>query len=97
MLTDKVQQIMKASNDTPEIKRPANDLPSKKLSFKERTEFDDLDKVIPLLQNEKQQLEKQMNSNLSYNELQKISDRIGIIIKELDDKEMRWLELSERR
>ncbi len=97
MLTDKVQQIMKASNDTPEIKRPPNDLPSKKLSFKERTEFDDLDKVIPLLQNEKQQLEAQMSGNLSYNELQKASDRIGIIIKELDDKEMRWLELSERR
>jgi ATP-binding cassette subfamily F protein uup len=34
--------------------------------------------------------------NLSYDELQKAAERINEIIKLLDEKEMRWLELSER-
>ena len=34
--------------------------------------------------------------NLPYDELQKASERINVIIKLLDEKEMRWLELSER-
>ena len=37
-----------------------------------------------------------MNGNLPYDELQKASDRISEIISALDEKEMRWLELSER-
>jgi len=37
-----------------------------------------------------------MSTNLPYEELQKASDRVSQIIKELDEQEMRWLELSER-
>ena len=52
---------------------------------------------MPSLQKEKVSLEEKMNTgNLSYDELQKAAERINEIIKLLDEKEMRWLELSER-
>jgi hypothetical protein len=37
-----------------------------------------------------------MNGNIGYDELQKAADRISAIITTLDEKEMRWLELSEK-
>ena len=51
---------------------------------------------MPSLQKEKEELEQKMNGELAYNELQKIADRINTIITLLDEKEMRWLELSEK-
>jgi ABC transport system ATP-binding/permease protein len=68
---------------------------TKKLSFKEKQELENLDKTIPALQKEKEALEIKMSENLSYDELQKAGERITQIIAELDEKEMRWLELSE--
>jgi ABC transport system ATP-binding/permease protein len=68
----------------------------KKLSFKEKQEFEALDKAIPALQKEKETLELKLTETLPYEELQKAGDRIQQIIQELDEKEMRWLELSER-
>ncbi len=68
----------------------------KKLSFKEKSEFEKLEKELPALQKEKEELEIKMSSNIAYDELQKISGRVTEIIAALDEKEMRWLELSER-
>jgi hypothetical protein len=51
---------------------------------------------MPALQEEKKLLEQKMSGNLAYEDLQKAADRISAIITELDAKEMRWLELSER-
>lgn len=70
--------------------------PAKKLSFKEKFELEQLDKDLPLLQKEKEELELKMSSNLGYDELQKVSARVTEIVAALDEKEMRWLELSER-
>jgi ABC transport system ATP-binding/permease protein len=68
---------------------------TRKLSFKEKQELDNLDKEIPALQKEKETLEIKMSENLSYDDLQKAGERITQIISALDEKEMRWLELSE--
>ncbi len=69
----------------------------KKLSFKEKHEFESIEKEIPLLQKEKITLEEKMNNAaMPFDELQKAAQRIGEIAQLLDDKEMRWLELSER-
>jgi len=68
----------------------------KKLSFKEKFELETLDKELPELQKEKEILEAKMNGPLPYHELQAAADRIAVIISSLDEKEMRWLELSER-
>ena len=52
---------------------------------------------MPQLQKEKTLLEEKMNTGtLPYDELQKAAARVSEIINLLDEKEMRWLELSER-
>ena len=52
---------------------------------------------MPELQKEKAVLETKMNDgNLGFEELQKAAERIGLIVQLLDEKEMRWLELSEK-
>lgn len=69
----------------------------KKITFKEKFEFEQLEKEIPQLQKEKNELEEKMNSGtMNYDDLQKAAERISTIVQQLDEKEMRWLELSER-
>jgi ATP-binding cassette subfamily F protein uup len=85
----------------PEIQKEASVPPlsgevRRGLSFKEKFEFEQLEKEIPQLQKEKTELEEKMNSgNMDYDALQKAAERIGQIVLLLDEKEMRWLELSE--
>ena len=68
----------------------------KKLTFKERKEFETLEAEIPQLETEKSELEAAMSSGtLSTEELLSKSDRIAKVIEEIDEKTMRWLELSE--
>lgn len=68
----------------------------KKLSFKEKYELENIEQDIPKLQEEKKRLEEKLMQNLSYEELQKTSARIAEIIQLLEEKEIRWLMLSER-
>ncbi len=103
LLESNSQQIMKIHHDeedhkTTQLKSTGATAATavKKLSFKEKFELDTLDKELPLLQKEKETLELKMNEPLSYEALQTAADRIAVIIKELDEKELRWLELSER-
>jgi len=98
LLDDQSQQIMKEQKEEP-IEKVATSTKTeipKKLSFKEKFELETLEKEMPALQEEKQTLELKMSGNLSYEELQAASARISSIIQLLDEKEMRWLELSER-
>ena len=75
--------------------RPQNEQ-KKKLSFKERKEFEALEEEIPALEAEKSELETAMSSGtLSNDELMAKSERIAKVIEEIDEKTMRWLELSE--
>ena len=68
----------------------------RKPSFKEKREFELLEKEIADLADEKKLItEKLNNSSTSFEELQKLSVRIGEVTQILDEKEMRWLELSE--
>ena len=70
--------------------------PTKKLSFKEKQEFEQIEKAMPKLEAEKLAISEKMSvGNLAFEELQKLSDRLIAINKELEEKELRWLELSE--
>jgi ABC transport system ATP-binding/permease protein len=71
--------------------------PSKqKLSFKEKLEYEGLEKEIAALEAEKTKLEGQMNSgNLSADELTGQAVRHGEITALIDEKTMRWMELDE--
>lgn len=68
----------------------------RKLSFKEKREFEQLETAIEELEEEKSTLEVAMNSGeLSSDQLVEKSKRHGEITNLLDEKELRWLELSE--
>lgn len=68
----------------------------KKLTFKEKREFEELDVLIPQLEAEKEKLENDLSSGtLSNDELLDKSNRISVLIGEIDEKTMRWMELSE--
>lgn len=69
---------------------------SRKPSYKEKREFEILEKEIAELTIEKQIITgKLSNGNLTYDELQLLSNRIMEVTQLLDEKEFRWLELSE--
>jgi len=72
------------------------DKPKTKLSFNEKREYEQLEKDIANLEKEKEELETEISSGkLSSDDLIEKSNRIGEIIKLLDEKSDRWLELSE--
>lgn len=79
----------------PQEDRNAN-RPKVKMSYKEKREFEELEKEIAQLEEEKKELETLLCSgSLSADDMLKKSNRIGEIIEALDRKELRWLELSE--
>ena len=82
----------------PEVKAPSK--PSKekerKLTFNEKKELEQLEKDIESLETEKVQIDIDLNSGtLDSDQLQEKSHRYGAITDLLEEKEMRWLELSE--
>jgi ATP-binding cassette subfamily F protein uup len=81
----------------PEIKKtepaPAS---KKKLSYKEQREFEMLEKELHDLENERKTIYEQMASpDLPFEKLQQYSEKINDINQLIDEKELRWLELSE--
>ncbi|MCQ2178678.1 MAG: ABC-F family ATP-binding cassette domain-containing protein [Bacteroidales bacterium] len=79
----------------PSSPKPAPAPKPRKLSFKEQRELDALEAELPRLEQEKAELEQKMSSGgLAYSELQKASERIQELMSLIDEKEMRWLELS---
>ena len=85
----------KKTQPNPQEDRNAN-RPKVKMSYKEKREFEELEKDIAQLEEEKKELETLLCSgSLSADDMLKKSNRIGEIIEALDRKELRWLELSE--
>lgn len=92
----------KAANDTvKEEKKPSSGRRDggenkRRMTFKEKREFEQLDKEIELLTKEKEDIESSLSSgNISVDKITEMSKRLPILNDELDTKEMRWLELSE--
>lgn len=68
----------------------------RKLSYKEQREFEMLEKELAALEREKKDISEKLSSaGLPFEELQKLSQRIAAISGLMDQKELRWLELSE--
>jgi len=82
----------------PEVKKDEKpDAYAEKLSYNERREYNKLEKEIAKLEKKKDELTVQMsNATTDAEELIQTSEEIGKVIEELDEKELRWLELSER-
>ena len=68
----------------------------KKLSFNEQYEYTNLEKEIQDLEQEKLEIESNIQiPNIELAEMMKKSERLGIVINLIDEKEMRWLELDD--
>lgn len=85
----KEQQKAKASNA--EKNRNSN-----KLTFKERKEFEELTKDLDLLNNEKQEIETIFSNGSNTADLDRLAKRYNELKSIIDEKEYRWLELSEK-
>ena len=87
------QKILKPQEPTP---APTGE--KRKLSFKEKRAFELLEKEIADLSTEKATITEKLNSGTApFEELQKLSQRIGEVTSLLDEKELQWLELSEHQ
>lgn len=70
--------------------------PRKKKTYKEKLEFADLEKELETLEQEKAQIEEKLCSgNLSSDQLTEYAKKAAVLIDQIDQKTMRWLELSE--
>jgi len=92
-----LQQAMAKKERKAEKPIPKPKKSTVKVTWKEQKEFEKLEKEIPLLEEDKQKMLDQMNSGtLGPDELNETSKKYQDISDELDEKELRWLELSEK-
>lgn len=69
-----------------------------KLTYKEQKEFEQLEKEIEMLEQQKVELETELNSGISdFELLQKLSEEIKTVLEAIDEKTLRWMELEELR
>ena len=90
-ISESGQKTAKASVDTRSERET-----KRKMSFKEKREFEQLEKDIASLEAEQKQIEDALSSGtLSVEDITQMSKRLPLLKDELDEKSMRWLELSE--
>lgn len=91
-------QKLEAKQEAPAEAASALEIKPKKLSYKEKREYEQLEAQIPELEAEKEALEKQLYGNppSDYGEVTKLSERLGELTATIDTATERWLELAER-
>jgi ATP-binding cassette subfamily F protein uup len=84
------EQKVKVSEDK-SVEKKTN-----KVSYKDKFEYEQLEKDIEILEKQKQELENELQKEgLSFDDINTKSEELGKIIQSLDDKTLRWLELDE--
>jgi ATP-binding cassette subfamily F protein uup len=80
------------------IDQPQVSSENKKLSYKEKREYEQLEQQIPTLELEKASLESQLYSspNGDFSQLQTLTEKLAELSHSIDQKTERWLELAER-
>ncbi|MFT4834497.1 MAG: ATP-binding cassette subfamily F protein uup [Flavobacteriaceae bacterium] len=81
---------------TAESKEPVKKTEAKKLSYNEQREYDSLEGEIAKLETKVENLTEEMNAKTDFEELQKMAQEIDKIKESIEQKEMRWLELTEK-
>lgn len=90
------EKISEPKDNTKSAKADYHNDTRRRMTYKERLEFQQLEKDIIALENEKKQIEEQLCSGtLGVDELTEKSKRLSAVNDEIDEKTMRWLELSE--
>ncbi len=69
--------------------------PKKKLSFKEQKELESIEKEIPILEIQRNEILEKLNNEMDYNIISQLSAQLENISTKLEDHEMRWLELQD--
>ena len=78
-------------------KQKAQERKANKLSYKEQKILEEIEKLLPVLEQKKKELTEKLSSGeLSNDELQTVGNELQDIIAQTEEKEMIWLELSER-
>lgn len=89
------EKVKEIKEEKPKIEAPKKE-EKKKVSYKDKRDFEELDALIPKLEAEKTKLENELSdSNLSAEALLSKSNRISELINEIEVKTLRWIELSE--
>lgn len=88
------KEIKQAEKET--VEKPKLKETKKKLSYKEKYEYEQLEKEIEQLEIEKKNLEAQLSSlNLDFESMNEITTKLGYVISQIDEKSFRWMELDE--
>ncbi len=89
-LEAKVEEVAKPVLETPVLTE------KKKRSYKEEKELEGLESELPELEKKKTDIENKLASGLTdANEIEKLSSQFSFILKSIDEKTMRWLELQD--
>ena len=95
-LMPRAQKEAKEEKTPPKRREESSSGARRRMSFKEKREFEQLEKDIEQLEAEKKQIEEALSSGtLSVDDITTMSKRLPLLTDELDEKSMRWLELSE--
>jgi ATP-binding cassette subfamily F protein uup len=78
--------------------KSASDKPQKKLSYMDQREYDNLEKLIPELEEKKEAMEEELHKidPGDYKLIQEKSEELQKLTDEIDEASMRWLELAEK-
>lgn len=96
-----LQQNLREQKQTPKaeislVQKSEQSERKRKMSFKEKQEFEQIEKELPLLEQEKELLSTALSSGALSNELLlEKGARLGLVVEKIDEFTMRWLELSE--
>ena len=93
---EKPQEVEKPQTKSEKKTDGRNQNRARKLTFKERQEYNQLEQDIAALETEKKQIETALcGGTTSIEEITEMSKRLPLLSAELEEKEMRWLELAE--
>lgn len=94
---EKEERLVELKEKKTSSKPQKQKMRTNKLSFNEKREIEQLEKEMEDLETEKSEIETQLNSGtLDHLELQEKASRFSAIKESLDEKELRWLELSDK-
>lgn len=99
-ISEKPVQDKKSTETTTKEKtsgpRDPNAISKRRMTYKEKREFEQIEKDLELLTKEKNEIETKLSSGITdVEEITTLSKRLPVINQEIDEKETRWLELSE--
>lgn len=86
------------SEAKPQAHKPAGESRTRKLSYKQQKEKEEIESLLPELERRKAEIERQLNenNNLGLEQLNELTVLYRELSEQIDEKELRWLELSEQ-